>query len=216
MLLSAVLLLSVIGSVACSSSTSPGVERSAAGESGATCPEQSSFAFRGSFINTAPFEVTLSAPRSKWDCEDYSGVSTPSAAFDNVTIRPGGWQTRLDYRLEIAAKLIYSSYWTLNVRGDGKEASACLQVKLAGKRLLVSPVTASDCMQSYTPLGWSPWYQADWIFVPLWSANAPNTSRDEVNAALNGFDSDVAAVFGYHNNQFGLIWTGEQGGNVNA
>lgn len=207
MLLSFALVVLVTGAVACSDSSSPSEERSAAAESGTTCPEQSSFAFRGSFINTAPFEVTLSTPRSSWNCSDFSGVSTPGAAFNNVTIRPGGWQTRLDYRLEVNSRFQYRSLWTLKVRGDGKEASACLLVRSSNQGVYVTPEQTSDCMQPYTPLGgWPTW----WIFVPLWSADAPDTSQDAVNAALNGFNPGVAAVFGYHDNQFGLIWRGSE------
>jgi hypothetical protein len=95
--------------------------------------------------------------------------------------------------------------WTLNVRGDGKEGSVCLSLN---PNPGIEPQQSRACMQPYTDLRWGSWSEWPWVFVPLWSANAPDTSEDAVRAALNGFNPGVALVFGYHNNQFGLIWRG--------
>ena len=66
------------------------VDRQAAGALGdtKTCPEQSpSFTYRSKIVNQLPSPIMLKA--GQYDCNDWSGVSTPGKAFTGKIIQPG-------------------------------------------------------------------------------------------------------------------------------
>ena len=53
-----------------------------------TCPEHSpSFTYRSKIVNELPSPIMLNA--GKYDCNDWSGVSTPGKAFTGKIIQPG-------------------------------------------------------------------------------------------------------------------------------
>jgi hypothetical protein len=53
-----------------------------------TCPEHSpSFTYRSKIVNQLPSPIMLNA--GQYDCNDWSGVSTPGKAFTGKIIQPG-------------------------------------------------------------------------------------------------------------------------------
>jgi hypothetical protein len=101
--------------------------RMAAAES---CPEVSSFTLQRKVTNQLPFAIVLSA--SEWTCNDWSGVSTPGRAFDNLLIQPGESTT-----VTLEAAMRTTRNWTLTVKKDG--ASGQL-----GKMRITIPQTGLD------------------------------------------------------------------------
>jgi hypothetical protein len=77
-----------------------------------TCPEKSSFTFVKKIVNETPLPLVLSA--GEYTCNDWSGVSTPGRAFNDLLLKPG---ESTSVRLEMADNV--SRKWTLAVRQDG-------------------------------------------------------------------------------------------------
>jgi hypothetical protein len=77
-----------------------------------SCPDVSSFTLKRKVTNQLPFPIVLSA--SEWICNDWSGMSTPGRAFNNLVIQPGESKT---VTLEPAMRTTRN--WTLTVKEEG-------------------------------------------------------------------------------------------------
>ncbi len=77
-----------------------------------TCPDKSSFTVQRRVTNELPFPIVLSA--GEYSCNDWSGVSTPGRAFDNLLLEPGESKS---VTLEAADNV--SRNWTLAVKQEG-------------------------------------------------------------------------------------------------
>lgn len=77
-----------------------------------TCPEKSSFTVKRKVTNELPFPIVLSA--GEYSCNDWSGVSTPGRAFNNLLLGPGESKS---VTLEAADNVARN--WTLAVKQDG-------------------------------------------------------------------------------------------------
>jgi hypothetical protein len=77
-----------------------------------TCPEKSSFTFVKKIANETTLPLVLSA--GEYTCNDWSGVSTPGRAFNDLLLKPG---ESTSVRLEMADNA--SRKWTLAVRLEG-------------------------------------------------------------------------------------------------
>ena len=77
-----------------------------------TCPDKSSFTVKRNVTNELPFPIVLSA--GEYSCNDWSGVSTPGRAFDNLVLGPGESKS---VTLEAADNVTRN--WTLAVRQEG-------------------------------------------------------------------------------------------------
>ena len=98
-----------------------------------TCPEKSSFSFVRKVTNQLPYPIVLNA--GEYTCSDWSGVSTPGRAFNNLRLAPGETVT---VRLEPADNVKRS--WTLAVRQEGSDQP------IATPRLFI-PVAAAMGME---------------------------------------------------------------------
>jgi hypothetical protein len=94
---------SVLGVVACGSGdTASTVTRGASWDP--VCPEATSDARYITFRNDLDTTITLDVPPTSWNCDYYSGTSTP-ATLSGRTVAPGSTSSRM--RLELTRKDFY-------------------------------------------------------------------------------------------------------------
>ena len=103
------------------------------------CSEQSpSFTFRTGIVNTLPFAIRLDA--GEYDCNDWSGMSTPGRAFTGKILQPG---ETLDFVLEPAKNT--TRWWTLAIsRADGPLGTARLKMPQTGISVAHIEILGSD------------------------------------------------------------------------
>ena len=119
-----------------------------------TCPEKSSFTLKRKVTNELPFPIVLTA--GDYTCSDWSGVSTPGRAFNNLRLAPGETVT---VRLEPADNVKRS--WTLAIRREGSDrplATPRLFIPVAGALgMEESMVRVNGSKQIPAPAGGGKW-----------------------------------------------------------
>ena len=98
------------GVASTSDGTASTVRRAASAETETVCPEDTSDARYLTIRNDLPTTITLDVPRSSWNCEFFSGFSTP-ATLDGRTVAPESTSSRV--RLELTREDFYDE-----VKGD--------------------------------------------------------------------------------------------------
>lgn len=89
-----------------------------------TCDSQTSYTYRAAIVNRMPFAIRLDA--GEYDCNDWSGVSTPGHAFTGKVLRPG---ETLEFVLEPAKYT--TRLWTLAISpADGGAPFGTARLKM--------------------------------------------------------------------------------------
>lgn len=135
-----------------------------------TCPDKSSFTVKRKVTNELPFPIVLSA--GEYTCNDWSGVSTPGRAFDNLLLGPGESKS---VTLEAADNVTRN--WTLAVKQEGANGylgKLRMSIPVATLGLGSNPVRVADSRKIPAPdgSGRDTWY-CD--VLDLSRTNEPNT-----------------------------------------
>lgn len=90
-----------------------------------TCTERGpSFTYRNGIVNTLPFAIRLDA--GEYDCNDWSGQSTPGHAFTGKILQPG---ETMDFVLEVVKYT--TRWWTLAISpADGGAPFGTARLKM--------------------------------------------------------------------------------------
>ncbi len=188
------------------------VNRSASADD-TSCPDQGSRNFPGYIINGLPRDIQLSVPRNSWNCDEWSGVSTPGGVFDGKTLVSGG---RYPFRLEPAPR---TSKFTIQMTGRWLENST--EVLIGGESKLMTVVNSGRISDVYPwsirprDLGQTETWRGEsgCRFLPITSA--PSSWRDTptyqvfdaVTFARKTTISYMTAMFIVDKGRIGLLFT---------
>jgi hypothetical protein len=160
-----------------------------------TCPEKSSFTFVKKIVNETPLPLVLSA--GEYTCNDWSGVSTPGRAFNDLLLKPG---ESTSVRLEMADNA--SRKWTLAVRLDGAGGYlGTIRITVPTTLAIMEhSVNMSGAQKTDAPEG-SGWSTRYCDLLDLARTNEPDTPGSKWNWNLTDymlsfvvFDGNVAAL----------------------
>jgi hypothetical protein len=102
-----------------------------------SCPDRGSQTFRGYIINGLPRDIALSVPRNSWNCDYWSGVSTPGGVFDGKTLVSGG---RYPFRLEPSRHGNSNSSASFTVQLTGRWFENLTEVLIDGESELATKI----------------------------------------------------------------------------
>jgi hypothetical protein len=161
-----------------------------------TCPDKSSFTVKRKVTNELPFPIVLSA--GEYSCNDWSGVSTPGRAFNNLVLGPGESKSVL---LEAADNVTRS--WTLAVRQEGASGflgRLRMTIPISPLSLQTTSVKVADSRKILAPAG-SGFYTEYCDVLDLSRTNEPNTPGSRWNwyfpydmVSFVALDGSVTAV----------------------
>lgn len=141
-----------------------------------TCPDKSSFTVQRKVTNELPFPIVLSA--GEYSCNDWSGVSTPGRAFNNLNLGPGESKSVI---LEAADNV--SRNWTLAVRQEGASGflgTLRMSIPVATLGLYATSVKVADSQKIFAPDG-SALKTEHCDVLDLSRTNEPNTPGSRWN-----------------------------------
>ena len=161
-----------------------------------TCPDKSSFTVQRKVTNELPFPIVLSA--GEYSCNDWSGVSTPGRAFNNLVLGPGESKSVI---LEPADNATRN--WTLAVKQEGASGflgKLRMSIPISTGNGDTAPLNVAGSRKMTAPAGSG--YQTDYCDVlDLSRTNEPNTPGSRWNwyfpydmVSFVALDGSVAAV----------------------